>query len=47
MGVFVGDESDLKDEKLMYGNDFAYIGEDTDNFVPIVSKYLHKQIINS
>lgn len=39
MGIYVGYETYLADEKLMFGNDFAYIREMKD-FVPVVSRYL-------
>lgn len=44
MGIYVGGEYRLKDEKTMYGNDFAYI-KDMKTFLPKVVEYLHKQIL--
>lgn len=44
MGIYVGGLSNLPVEKCVYGNDFAYI-HDMTNFVPVVSNYLHKQIV--
>jgi len=46
MGVYVGDHDALDSEKIMYGNDFAYIGTDMKIFVPKVAEYMHKQILS-
>jgi len=43
MGIYVGDEVYLQAEKMMYGNDFAYIRQ-MDDFVPVITRYLEKQI---
>ncbi len=44
LGIYVGGVGSLEDEKLMYGNDFAYITS-MKTFVPKVAEYLHKQIM--
>lgn len=44
MGIYVGGEYRVEDEKTMYGNDFAYI-KDMKTFLPKVVEYLHKQIL--
>jgi hypothetical protein len=44
MGIYVGYEVHLPQEKIMYGNDFAYVTT-MDTFVPKVVEYLHKQIL--
>lgn len=46
MGIYVGGaDYTLRDEKKMFGNDFAYIGKDMKNFGDIIGNYLHKQIM--
>ena len=42
---FYGKESDLQEEKLIYGNDFIYT-KDIERFSDIVSMYLKKIIRN-
>lgn len=44
MGIYVGYDCNLPQEKIMYGNDFAYVPT-MDTFVPKVVEYLHKQIL--
>lgn len=44
MGIYVGGEYRVEDEKTMYGNDFAYI-KDMKTFLPKVVEYLHKHIL--
>jgi hypothetical protein len=45
MGVYVGSgDYTLDIEKTVYGKDFAYVGNNMNNFVPIIMKYLVKHI---
>lgn len=45
MGVYVGTSSNtLEKEKIIYGNEFAAIGNNMENFVEIAGKYLIKHI---